>query len=212
MSLLRGMAGPHTLYLIRHGESVANRRGLIAGVSDAPLSLAGVRQMRAVEHCLAGKTLAAVYSSPLRRAAEPARELAAARGLPHREIMDFCEIDFGDWEGRSRAEVAREHPELSAQAAAGEARFTFPNGENVDGFRRRVQSAFAFVARDMPGPAALYAHGGTIRMILAAVMGTTFSEAQKIDLSPGGICVLEPRGGSHTAASLNDYAHLPPPG
>jgi alpha-ribazole phosphatase len=200
----------HPFYLIRHGETVVHTKGVFAGASDVGLSRAGHEQMQAVANALASKPLQAVYSSPLRRAAEPARELAAARGIPHREIMDFAEIDFGDWEGKLRSEIEAAFPDQCKQAAAGSPLFCYPNGEGVDYFRRRVQSAFAQVVRVAPGAAAIYAHGGSIRMILAAVMGIGFPEAQKIDLSPGGISTIEPRVNAYAVAKLNDYSHLPP--
>jgi len=165
--------------------------------------------MQAVAGWLADRPLNFVYSSPLRRAAEPAAELAAKRLIPHSEVMDLCEVDFGDWEGRSYEAIAAQQPELYAKMQAAQPFFTFPNGETIDFFRRRVQTAFAQVVRITTGPAAIYAHGGSIRMILAGVKGITPADAQKLTLSPGGITVLQPKGSGYDVPVLNAVEHLP---
>jgi len=166
--------------------------------------------MQAVSVWLADKPLRCVYSSPLRRAAEPAAELAVGRNIPHSEVMDLSEIDFGDWEGKSYEQLSKDEPELYAKAQAAAPFFSFPNGEMIDFFRRRVQTAFAQLIRIAPGPAAIYAHGGSIRMILAGIKGISTAEAQKISLSPGGITVIEPQGSGYAVTLLNDFSHLPP--
>ena len=198
----------HTIYLIRHGETTVFKKGLIAGATDVPLSRTGVQQMQAVADFLADKPISAIYSSPLRRAAEPAAELALARHIPHSEIMDFSEIDFGEWEGKSWEELARLEPQAFARAKSGSPLFTFPEGENVEYFRRRVQIAFAHVVRLTPGPAVIYAHGGTLRMILAAIQGLTVPQAQSLEISPGSISILEPGKHSHELKQMNIISHL----
>jgi len=185
------------------------KKGLVAGATDVPLSRAGVAQMDAVATYLADKPLQIVYSSPLRRAAEPAAELAASRKIVHSEVMDLAEIDFGDWEGKSYEALAIEDPEMVAKARAAGPLFTFPNGENIEFFRRRVQVAFAQIVRTTPGTAAIFAHGGSLRMIIAAVKAITPAEAQKIDLSPGGISIIEPDGSGFKVSALNLIEHLP---
>lgn len=200
----------HPFYLIRHGETTVARKGIIAGASDVPLSRFGLEQMQATADWLADKPLSMVYSSPLRRAAEPAAELAAARKLPHSEVMDFCEIDFGDWEGKTWAELSAADPESVTRAQAGSPFFTFPNGEGVDYFRRRVQTAFAQVVRISTGPAAIYFHGGPIRMILAGVSGLKLPDAQKLEIAPGSISILTPNKSGFDATEINIISHLPP--
>jgi broad specificity phosphatase PhoE len=185
------------------------KKGIVAGATDVPLSRAGIAQMEAVAAFLADKPLQIVYSSPLRRAAEPAAELAAARKIVHSEVMDLAEIDFGDWEGKSYEQLAKDDPDTVAKAKAASALFTFPNGENIEFFRRRVQVAFAQLVRTTSGPSAIYAHGGSIRMILAAVQAITPAQAQKIDLSPGGISIIDPDGSGFKVSALNLIDHLP---
>jgi broad specificity phosphatase PhoE len=183
-------------------------RGVIAGRSDVPLSATGQRQMRAVAGWLADKLLNIVYSSSLQRAALPAAELAAARGLSYVVVPEFCEIDFGALEGKRYEDVLKEDPEFLTRAAERGTDFTLPEGENVGAFRRRAQKAFYEIVCAGSLPAVVYAHGGSIRAMISAVTGTSFSDAQKLSLSPGGITILERRGERTSLVTLNCVEHL----
>ena len=199
----------YTVYLIRHGETTLSRKGALSGATDVPLSRFGIRQMEAVAEWLKDKPLSFVYSSPLRRAAEPAAELAENRKLPHSEVMDLCEIDFGDWEGKTWEELSKADSDAVGRAQSGSALFTFPNGEGVDYFRRRVQTSFAQVLRISTGPIAIYLHGGPVRMIIAGVNGLSIPEAQKLEIAPGSITVLTPDKSGFRADPINQISHLP---
>jgi probable phosphoglycerate mutase len=63
----------HYIYLVRHGEHVDAEHG----VDDGPLSPRGQRQAELIADRLSGLPLDAVWHSPLLRAAETARAIAA---------------------------------------------------------------------------------------------------------------------------------------
>ncbi len=75
------------LYLVRHGETESNRRGLALGRDDVPLNEHGVWQAERVGRALASEPLVAAYSSPLRRALDTAGAVAGHHG---REVHDEC--------------------------------------------------------------------------------------------------------------------------
>jgi broad specificity phosphatase PhoE len=54
---------PLTLFLVRHGETLFNRRGLMQGWVDSPLTEAGVEQARHAAEQLRDRPLVAAYSS-----------------------------------------------------------------------------------------------------------------------------------------------------
>jgi bisphosphoglycerate-dependent phosphoglycerate mutase len=75
-----GVAPPELrLFLARHGETSSNREMRYLGSLDEPLTEVGVRQAECLAAALAGLPLAAVYASPLQRAA-PGRRVY--RSLP----------------------------------------------------------------------------------------------------------------------------------
>ena len=79
--------------LLRHGDT--GQRSY-RGQLDDPLSAQGWAQLRAA---VAERRWDLVVSSSLRRCADFARELAAARGLPLRIDPRLAEYHFGAWQG-----------------------------------------------------------------------------------------------------------------
>ena len=95
------------LVLVRHAESEANIGGRWQGQGDSPLSERGKSQARALAERIArvGLQPDLVVCSDLRRASETAR---AAFGDAVEVDPLWREIDVGQWEGKTRAEVLAE--------------------------------------------------------------------------------------------------------
>ena len=96
---------------------------------------------------LAREPLAAVYSSPMRRAMDTATPIANAGRLSVIQNNGFREIDFGDFEGREFDDLQITYPELYEQWMARPTEMTFPNGESFSGFKQRVMHAFKGLTR-----------------------------------------------------------------
>src|SRR6516165_4417328 len=101
------------LYLIRHGESLANREYRYIGTRDDPLSAHGQTQALQLAEALSGLPITAVYSSPLQRTYYTALQIAASHNLEVQRVDELRECNFGTWEGLSRAEVLERSPEDS---------------------------------------------------------------------------------------------------
>ena len=96
--------------LIRHGEPAGGQ--MYRGHKDDPLSELGWQQMRdAIE---AEDQWDHILTSPLLRCREFAAELAREKNLPFTVAHDFKEISFGDWEGKTREQVAQEYGDHQA--------------------------------------------------------------------------------------------------
>ena len=122
------MTRPTTLALVRHGESAWIAEGRFQGRGDPPLSRIGIRQAEAVAARLAAPSEMpslpvpdypplAIWHSPLRRAAQTAEAIHAARraDAPLRPLDDLMELGQGDWEGLTHDEVRARWPaELAA--------------------------------------------------------------------------------------------------
>jgi probable phosphoglycerate mutase len=91
-----------TAWYIRHGHNPANQaRQLSHKVIDYPLTDLGVAQATALAAQLAARPgPAAIYASPLRRAAQTAEIIAARTGSDVAIIEGLRELDVGDLDGR----------------------------------------------------------------------------------------------------------------
>ena len=87
------------LYIVRHGRTEWNAKGLIQGISDIPLLEEGREMARQTARGLKTVSLDAVYASPLSRAFETAEILVEGRNLEIRKDQRLREMDFGIYEG-----------------------------------------------------------------------------------------------------------------
>jgi glucosyl-3-phosphoglycerate phosphatase len=159
------------LVLWRHGRTEWNAAGRFQGQLDPPLDDEGRRQAARVASLLAaglpaGETV--VVSSDLRRAVETAGELVRLLGAPLRTDSRLREHGLGSWEGLTRDEVARRHPEQFADWLAGRP-VRGRGGEQPAQVAERALAALA----DLPeaAVAVVVTHGGTAGRLIEALLG-----------------------------------------
>ena len=121
-----------TLLLARHGETDWNREQRFQGHADPPLNQTGRAQAVDLAVALAGEPLAAVYSSPLRRALETAEIVAAAHGQEPVTVDALLEVDVGSWQGLTRAEIEERYPDQFARWLDHVDGFGFEDGESYE--------------------------------------------------------------------------------
>lgn len=152
------------LLLVRHGQSEWNATGRWQGQADPPLSPLGEEQAREAARQLAAMGFTAVVSSDLVRARRTADILAEAAGLAVEVDPDLREIDVGDWQGLTRAEIDAGWPGALADWSAGRSDAP-PGGESrfhlVD--RGRAALARAAAAASAGDRVLLVSHGALIR-------------------------------------------------
>ena len=100
------------LYLVRHGETDANRDGLALGRANVLLNERGVWQAGRLRERLEDEPFAAVYSSPLSRTRKTAEMIAADREIDVTTDEALVEMDVGELDGLTFAEVRERHPNL----------------------------------------------------------------------------------------------------
>jgi broad specificity phosphatase PhoE len=141
---------------------------MILGRRDPSLSELGREQATRLAVAAVGAGVAAIWTSPMRRARETAAIVAAAVGLRSDVLDDLSESDRGDWEGQTLEHIAAAEPDLYAAFEAADPEFTFPGGESLAEQVRRTRAALSVVAAGLT-PALVVAHAGTIRAALLAL-------------------------------------------
>jgi glucosyl-3-phosphoglycerate phosphatase len=155
---------PRRLLLLRHGQSTWNADGRWQGQADPPLSPLGEAQARDAARRLAPGQFCRVVASDLRRARQTAEILAEALGLPVEVDPDLREIDVGDWEGLTRAEINQRAPGALADWSEGRSEST-PGGETRTHLTDRARVALQRAAAAASGGdrVLLVSHGALIR-------------------------------------------------
>ncbi|VXC40270.1 Phosphoglycerate mutase [Pseudomonas sp. 8Z] len=167
------------LELLRHGET--EQGGGLRGSLDDALTVQGWAQLRTA--VLDAGPWDRLISSPLQRCARFAEEVAAARGLPLHYEADLQELHFGDWEGRSAAQLMETDAEALGRFWADPYGFTPPNGEPLLRFENRVLDAVSRLHVAYAGQRLLLVtHGGVMRLLLARARGLPRQDLLQINV------------------------------
>jgi len=170
---------PGRLYLVRHGRTAHNRLRY-AGWRDVPLDAVGRGQALAVARQLARRTLHVVFSSPLSRAVDTARPIAAAHGVGLELRDGLKEIDYGDFQ-----DVLKAHRKLRLRRAY--RRRPMPGGESLRDVFDRVAPVREEVEEELDAgrDVAVVAHFWSLRMLAGQLEGLSFDDVlAREDYSP----------------------------
>lgn len=174
--------------LLRHGETECG--GGFRGSLDDVLTPAGWQQMRRSTQDTGPWDV--LVTSPLQRCATFARELADERQLPLEVHADLRELHFGEWEGRSAAELMETAPDDLGHFWRDPYRFTPPGGEPLVAFEQRVLGALAELhGRHAGRRLLLITHAGVMRVLLARAQGLPRERLLEVVVGHGELHRLE---------------------
>ncbi len=165
------------LLAIRHGETAWNVDTRIQGHLDIPLNETGLQQARWLAQALAERdAVQAIYASDLARAHVTAQTIAQAMGLTVSLHPGLRERAFGDFQGRTFAEIEAELPQEALHWRQRSPEWTPPGaGESLLALRERVLATVeALASRHVGEQIVLVAHGG--------VMDVLYRAATRLDL------------------------------
>ena len=181
----------HRLTLLRHGQSLANRDGVVQGHLDSPLSDLGREQTESIARAWLseGVRFDQIIASPLLRARETAEIIAARMGLPLELDASWMERDLGHAQGMSIDAFL----ELSGRRPASPFGPVFGDGEGAWDLYLRAAGAAQAVVRRSPGRYLIVSHGGLLNAALRAMLGIApgTGRAPRFNFSNAGHAHLE---------------------
>jgi probable phosphoglycerate mutase len=167
------------IVFIRHGETDWNREFRFQGQRDIPLNDHGRRQAerngRAIASVLAEGGWQLV-SSPLARALETMRLVLKAAGepnLPFDTDPVLKEVNYGEWEGLTLAEIHEQFPEGSKARDADKWHYAPTNGESYSMLSDRIEAWL----QTLDQPTFVVAHGGVLRALMYLLAGLPAHDA-----------------------------------
>ena len=191
-----------TLLLVRHGRTSANTAGILAGrAAGVRLDDTGRQQAARTAERLAAVPLVAVVSSPLERCRQTAKAILDRQpGAPSAPVeRGITECDYGQWQGRTLGELAKEP--LWSVVQNQPSAVTFPGGESMAGMQARAVVAIrghdaAVEAEHGAGAVwAAVSHGDIIKAVLADALGMHLDLFQRIAVGPASVSIV--RYGAH---------------
>jgi probable phosphoglycerate mutase len=180
------------LWLVRHGSTEWTVSRQHTGRTDIPLNAGGEQRARSLEPVLATHSFAAVFTSPLQRA----RRTAALAGFEDAVVDEqLVEVDYGDYEGRTTAEIHQSRPDWLLW------RYGSPGGESIDDAGRRADEGLARLEA-IDGNVLVFGHGHFSRVLGARLLGLPASAGAVLSLGPASVSVI---GSEHEIRAIKHW-------
>ena len=200
------------IYFVRHGQTDWNKLGLFRGRADRGLDDVGLRQGQLVSQGLEGsKGIKKLYSSPMRRCLETFSNLSAKmRHKPIFSIPGLIDIDYGDWQGLGKQEVAQKWPELWEKWHSDPFGVEFPNGESLKAVQERGLKAVKDIIQDANGATvAVCTHRVMLKALFCGFVQASSPQAfYTFKLDPASISIVRYNGDLPIIESINDTRHV----
>ncbi|HUY63062.1 MAG TPA: histidine phosphatase family protein [Acidimicrobiales bacterium] len=200
---------PAVALLVRHGRTATTGKVLPGRAPGLHLSDEGRAQAEAVADRIAAmpRPPEAVYASPLERAVETAKPIAARLGCKVRIERGLLECDFGAWTGASLSSLRRRREWRTVQSLPSQ--FRFPEGESFPEMQSRITATIDRLAAAHGGTGFVaVSHADPIKAAVAATAGVPLDLFQRVVISPCSVTALVRGGGGLHVLCVNTTGNL----
>lgn len=162
------------IYLVRHGESQANKHNIYIGHTDMDLTEKGHFQAEKTAGFLSGIHADAIYSSDLKRAYNTALHTATPRNMSVIKSEKLREIFGGDWENIPFDTLVEKYSAEYKIWLENIGVASCVNGESVQQLQNRFVGEVKRIAEENMGKTVfIFTHATPIRVFKAAADGKT---------------------------------------
>ena len=198
------------LILVRHGETAWNQeRRIQGGSSDIELSDVGRKQAERLGLALKETRIDAIYASPLKRAFDTAQAIAGHHRLAVHVETDLREMEVGELEGISIAELGTTFGQFLLQWRQGRGVEKLPGGESVVDLAERVWAIIQLILKKHEqGNIVVVSHFFTVVVTICKALGWPLTTMERIRVQTGSISIIEFEDVHTRLVSLGDICHL----
>lgn len=195
------------LILIRHGQSIANVKGIWQGQLEFPLSTQGLQEAKRIGEWLAEEEIDLIYSSDLGRAKHTAEEIARHHQLEVLTTKLLREMNLGRFQGLTRAQIKEKYPEL---VDIDWLRSDLDDVEQIDQLMDRGLSLIEEWVKNHYGKKVVaVSHGGFIGTLLMALLKIEWKGKRVFTVQNTGMTTIDfsdPR--QYVVLGVNETPHL----
>ncbi|MBZ9754179.1 histidine phosphatase family protein [Mesorhizobium sp. ESP6-5] len=186
------------VYIVRHGQTAWNAEFRLQGQADTDLNALGREQASANGHRLAELVGAPqefdFVASPMRRTRETMERIRAAMRLDplaYQTDIRLIEVNFGDWQSFTFAELERQSPGASRSRALDKWNFQ-PPGEGAESYQMLLERVKPWFD-ELRGQTICVTHGGVMRTLFRFVLDMPEDEAANLEIPQDRVLKLEGR-------------------
>ncbi len=201
-----------TVYLVRHGRTPANEKGILAGRTKGVfLDDLGVLQAETLAKSLENIEFKKIIVSPMERCQQTAKILNQFSKNPLKPNIDsgISECDYGDWSNK-KLSILRRKP-LWKNVQERPSGVQFPNGEKMSDMLDRVKSTIfenASKLKDQDNMLVV-SHGDPIRSFIGDSLGIHLDNFQRITIDPCSLSIVRINQGNIQVVSVNNRVNVP---
>lgn len=200
------------IFLVRHGLTLWNVEGRIQGISNTELAPEGLQQAKLLAENFPCDKLDAIFSSDLVRAKITAQFIADKFNLPVQTTPDFREVDFGEWEGKSFADLEKNEAETLKIFHTAPDKLNLDGAETFHKAQSRAMNKLRQIITDTDNGGenriVIAAHGSINRLILCAVLEIPIKNMWRLNQFNTAVNIFRVDDGNFTVRLINGTAHL----
>ncbi len=198
------------LILVRHTETIWNRdKRIQGGSSDIALSEVGIRQAHLLAKFFKEEDIAAIASSPLQRALNTANIIAEPHGLKVKEDAGFRELEVGELEGLSWADLGTSFSQFLLQEWQGQGTGSVKGGESFVQLQQRSWDSVEQLRRECDGDSVIVvSHYFATLSIIFKALGLLPEYLPKFRIANGGISIVEFTSNGPRLTAFNNTSFL----
>jgi broad specificity phosphatase PhoE len=193
------------VFLVRHGETDYNAKGILQGYSPVPLSARGRQQAALVAERLASVRPRVLYSSDITRAHETAAIIGQRLGLPIQPCEGLREWHVGAWTGKSAAAYLTHLEALHVHPVT----YVPEGGESQLQTQERVVTQMHAFLRQHEGDTILcVSHGKAIDLLARHILGLDVMQPPAYRIANTSVSIFSFQDGAWEVVTLNEMRHL----
>jgi broad specificity phosphatase PhoE len=197
------------LLLARHGQTALSLNDAFCGTTEVPLTTVGHEQAQRLAHRLGHEHIDALYCSPQLRTQETATPIAKLLNLEIQTCEALREMNFGQWEQRVQADIAREWPQEMAAWKRGSWMTRLPDGETQQAVIARIVPCIAEIVTNHPGQSVLIvSHRTALRLLVGHLINLSLPSSRGLHLDPASLSCLLVQEDQVQLVFYNNTSHL----
>lgn len=197
------------LYIIRHGETDFNRKGIVQGRGvNSDLNELGLQQARSFFKAYHHIPFDKIYTSSLKRTHQTV-EPFINKGIEWIKLNELDELDWGVNEGREATpEMKSEFHQLTKKWMEGELHLKFPGGESPIEVNARQKIAIQKILIEPVQHALICMHGRALRLILCELLDIPLSNMDTFPHSNVSLYRLKYHNNKFEMLDFNNTDHF----
>jgi len=199
------------IYIVRHGETDFNRKGIVQGGGvDAPLNELGRQQAQAFYDIYKDVLFEIVLTSKLQRTHQTVQPFLEM-GLAWEQFEDLNEMNWGEHEGKeSTPQMHTEYQEIKEAWGRGELEVRLPGGESAAELGMRINRFIEHLKQRPEQLLLVCSHGRAMSAMMCLLHGLPLHEMNQYFHYNTGLWKVRLDGFAFEFDLENDTKHLEP--